>query len=281
MAHTKNYKVEIVRIFLMLLFLIFISVPFLWIAVTSFKPNDRVMADVAPFSLRTFVPVPFTFEAFQNLFAGGFQKSILITVFVGLTTVFFGVILNSMAGFSFAKFDFPGKRLLFGLVLISFLVPFEAIAVPLYLTIQKLGWGDTIYALIVPALAHGLSIFLFRQFFMGIPSDLVDAAIIDGAGWFKIFWKIFLPISKPAMITAGLLLFLSQWQSFIWPLIAVQSKNLRMVQVAIAYSTAVENVLYWNRFAAAAFLVGIIPLFLIFPLQKYYVRGISTSGLKG
>ena len=281
MAHTKNYKVEIVRVFLMLLFLIFISVPFLWITVTSFKPNDRVLADVAPFSLRTFVPVPFTLEAFQNLFAGGLPRSILTTMFVGSSTVFFGVILNSMAGFSFAKFDFPGKRVLFGLVLISFLVPFEAIAVPLYLTIQKLGWGDTIYALIVPALAHGLSIFLFRQFFMGIPSDLVDAAIIDGAGWFKIFWKIFLPLSKPAVITAGLLLFLSQWQSFIWPLIAVQSKNLRMVQVAIAYSITSENILYFNRFAAAAFLVGIIPLFLIFPLQKYYVRGISTSGLKG
>lgn len=281
MTKITNYHMTFIRFFLMLLFFIFIVVPFLWIAASSFKPNDQVMADVAPFSLNTFFPVPFTFEAFGYLFQEGLIGSILITVFVGLTTVVFGVLLNSMAGFSFAKFDFPGKRLLFGLVLISFLVPFEAIAVPLYITVQKLGWGDTILALIVPALAHGLSIFLFRQFFLGIPSDLVDAALIDGAGWFKIFWKIFLPLSKPAIITASLLLFLSQWQSFIWPLIAVQSKNLRMVQVAIAYLTRDEFVLYWNRYAAAAFLVGIIPLFLIFPLQKYYVRGISTSGLKG
>ena len=185
-----NYKTASLKIFLMLLFFIFIVVPFLWAAASSFKPNDRVMADVAPFSLKTFIPVPFTFEALKYLFKGGFHESIMLTVFVGITTVIFGVLLNSMAGFSFAKFDFPGKKFLFGLVLISFLVPFEAIAVPLYITIQKLGWGDTLLALIAPAIAHGLCIFLFRQFFLGIPSDLVDAALIDGAGWFKIFSKI-------------------------------------------------------------------------------------------
>lgn len=281
MKSPAHYGVAVIRVFLMVLFFIFIVIPFLWAAVSAFKVNDRIMADLAPFSVTTFLPIPFTFEALQFLVEGGFFYSMLLTVLVGVTTVICGIILNSMAGFSFATFQFPGKRFLFVLVLISFLVPFEAIAVPLYMTIQQLGWGDTLLALIVPAIAHGLCIFLFNQFFLGIPSELVDAALIDGAGWFNIFWRIFLPLSKPVMISAGLLLFLSQWQAFVWPLIAVQSKDLRMIQVAIAYLSQDENVLYWNRFTAAAFFTGIIPLFLIFPLQKYYVRGISTSGLKG
>jgi len=276
-----DYGVELLRLFLMLLFLIFIVVPFLWVGASAFKVEDRVFADLAPFSFTAFIPVPFTLEAFDTLFEGGFLNSVLVTVFVGVITVIFGVLLNSMAGFSFARFDFPGKQMLFALVLVSFLVPFEAIAVPLYMTIQKLGWGDTLLALIVPAVAYGLAIFLFRQFFLGIPSELVDAALIDGAGWFRIFWQVFLPLSKPVIICVSLLMFLGQWQALIWPLIAVQSKDLRMIQVAIAYLTQDENVTFWNVHMAAAFLTGVIPLALIFPLQKYYIRGMSTSGLKG
>jgi len=126
-----------------------------------------------------------------------------------------------------------------------------------------------------------LTIFLFRQFFLGIPNDLKEAAIIDGAGWFRIYWQIYLPLAKPAAISAGLLLFLSQWQAFVWPLLAAQSVNLRMVQVWIAYSTVTEFTVIWNYLLAAAVITAIIPIILIFPLQKFFIRGISTSGLKG
>ena len=264
----------------MLLFVAFIVLPFLWTAVSAFKPNDRIMADIAPFSLRTFVPKPFTLEAFVGVFTGGLGTAILMTLLVGAATVVCGILLNAMAGFSFAVFRFPGQGLLFVLVLISFLIPFESIAVPLYITVRRMGFTNTIFALIVPAIANGLCIFLFRQFFLGIPKDLVDAALIDGAGWFRIFTTIFLPLSRPAAITAGLLLFLSQWQAFFWPLIAIQSTILRMVQVAIAFLTQGENMVFWNYICAASFVVAAIPIILVFPLQKYYVKGMSTSGLK-
>ena len=131
------------------------------------------------------------------------------------------------------------------------------------------------------AVASGLSIFLFRQFFLGLPKDLVEAARIDGAGWFRIYSRLFMPLSKPAVITAGMLLFISQWQAIVWPLLAVQSKRLRLVQVAIAFMSRDEYTVFWNQLSAASVLTALIPLLLMIPFQKYYVRGISSTGLKG
>lgn len=272
---------EIIRITLIFLFTIFILLPLIWAIVSAFKPMDRIMADVIPLSWKTFIPTPFTLDAFKYLYESNFGQSILITIFIGLTTVFIGILLNSMAGFSFAIFNFPGKNILFIIVIITFLIPFEAIAIPLYIIVSKLGWINTIYALIIPALSNGLIIFLFRQFFLGIPNEIKEAAIIDGAGWFRIYWQIYLPLAKPAAISAGLLLFLSQWQAFIWPLLATQSVKLRMVQVWIAYSTVTEYKIIWNYILAASVVTAIIPIILIFPLQKFFIKGISTSGLKG
>lgn len=273
---------EIIRIALIFLFAIFILFPLIWAIASAFKPMDRIMADAIPLSWKTIIPTPFTLNAFKYLLESTFRQSILLTVFVGLLTVFVGIFLNSMAGFSFAIFNFPGKKILFTIVVITFLIPFEAIAIPLYMVVRKLGWINTIYALIIPAISNGLSIFLFRQFFLGIPNDLKEAAIIDGAGWFRIYWQIYLPLAKPAAISAGLLLFLSQWKAFIWPLLATQSGNLRMVQVWIAYSTVGgDEIIFWNYLLAAGVITAIIPIILIFPLQKFFIKGVSTSGLKG
>lgn len=272
---------EIIRITLIFLFTIFILLPLIWAIVSAFKPMDRIMADVIPLSWKTFIPTPFTLDAFKYLYESNFGQSILITIFIGLTTVFIGILLNSMAGFSFAIFNFPGKKILFIIVIITFLIPFESIAIPLYILVRKLGWINTIYALIIPAVSNGLIIFLFRQFFLGIPNEIKEAAIIDGAGWFRIYWQIYLPLAKPAAISAGLLLFLSQWQAFVWPLLATQSVKLRMVQVWIAYSTVTEYKIIWNYILAAGVITAIIPIILIFPLQKFFIKGISTSGLKG
>jgi len=272
---------EIIRIALIFLFAIFILLPLIWALASAFKSNNRIMADTIPLSWKTFIPAPFRLDAFKDLAESNFGKSILLTVFVGLLTVFLGILLNSIAAFSFAIFNFPGKNILFAIVIITFLVPFEAIAIPLYIIVRELGWLNTIYALIVPAIPNGLTILLFRQFFLGIPNDLKDAAIIDGAGWFRVYWQIYLPLAKPAAISAGLLLFFSQWKAFFWPLLATQSENLRMVQVWIAYSTTTEYSLIWNKILASSVITAIIPIILIFPLQKYFIRGISTSGLKG
>jgi len=271
----------ILKYFVIIIFGIFVITPFLWTLVSSFKPMSFILAHTMPFSWKAFIPIPFSLDSYRTLIEGGFINSVIFTIIVGAITVVGGIFINSTAGFAFACLDFPGKRFLFIVVLISFLIPFEAISVPLYMIARLFHIENTVYSLILPMLANGLCVFLFFQFFKEIPSELIEAAIIDGANWWQIYWKIFLPLSIPAIISASLLLFLSQWQSFLWPLIAVHKENLRMVQVAIAYLTIEERTTLLHVLLAAAVLSSVIPLILIFPLQRYYIKGFVTSGMKG
>lgn len=273
--------VKVAKYVILFIFGVFVVVPFLWTLASSFKPMNAILKDVAPFSLKTFVPFPFTLDSYKQLFSGGFMNSVLFSVMVGVLTIAAGILINSTAGFAFAKFKFPGKKIIFMLVLISFLIPFEAIAVPLFIIVRWLNLLNSLGALVLPMIANGLCVFLFYQFFKNIPTDLMEAAIIDGASWWRIYWQIFLPLSKPAVVSASLLLFLSQWQSFLWPLVSVQSQNMRMVQVAIAYLTINERTTLLHVLFAAAIMSSIIPLLVIFPLQRYYIRGFVTSGMKG
>jgi len=272
---------KIIKYVVLFVFGVFVIVPFLWTLVSSFKPMNAILRDVAPFSIKTFIPSPFTIDSYKQLFSGGFMESIFFSIIVGVLTIAAGILINSTAGFAFAKFNFPGKKFVFMLVLISFLIPFEAIAVPLFIIVRWLNLLNSLGALLLPMVANGLCVFLFYQFFKNIPTDLMEAAIIDGASWWRIYWQIFLPLSKPAVVSASLLLFLSQWQSFLWPLVSVQSQNMRMVQVAIAYLTINERTTLLHVLLAAAVMSSIIPLLVIFPLQRYYIRGFVTSGMKG
>ena len=255
--------------------------PFLWAVVSSFKPLSKIFADVVPFSWKAFVPSPFTVEAYVELFTNtGFLKAMANTFYVSFMVVVFGILLNALAGFAFAKLDFPGKNTLFVMVMFSFMIPFEAIAIPLYGVVRDLGWLNTYRALIIPGIANGLTVFMFRQFFAGIPSELMEAAVVDGASMLRIFATIFLPLSKPALVGAGLLLFVSQWEAFLWPLIAANTEQVRVIQVAIAYINTQFST-FWNQIFAGSVIAGLVPLLLIFPLQKYYVKGLSGTGIKG
>src|SRR5213083_469475 len=152
-------------------------------------------------------------------------------MFIGVATVTLGVFVNSLAGFAFAVFEFPFKRALFVVVLLSFMMPFESIVIPLYTLMRGLGWTDTYAALILPEAAGGLVIFLFRQFFAGIPKEIYEAARLDGASWWQIYLRMTLPLSGPTIATASLLIFIHQWDAFFWPLVAASSAELAVVQV--------------------------------------------------
>lgn len=281
MTNQARKTLRRVPVYLVLfLFTLFSLLPLVWAFSSSFKPLDAVMSDVTLFRPRAFLPVPFTLEAYSALFfRAGFGRSALVTVVVGLLTMALGILVCSLAAFAFAKINFPLKDVLFLLVLISFMVPFEAIAIPLYLVAEKLRILNTIHALVLPGVANGLVIFLFRQFFMGIPNELLEAAFIDGASWVKIYWKIVLPLSKPALVSAGLFLFIFQWESFMWPLIAVHERNLRVIQVALAYLRT-QYFTVWNQVFAGVVIGAVVPLLLIFPLQGYYIRAITLTGIK-
>jgi ABC-type glycerol-3-phosphate transport system permease component len=159
------------------------------------------------------------------------------------------------------------------------MVPLEIIVVPLYIVVRGFGWVDSYWALIVPAIADAFSIFLLRQFFQELPQELMDAGRIDGCGWFGLYWRIGLPLVKPALVTAGLLAFIRQWDAFFWPLVATSSPEYTVVQVALnKYIT--EFVTFWDRLLAASVATSVPVLILYFLLQRYYVQGVSTTGLR-
>lgn len=266
----------------LLVLLAVISVfPLLWVIASSLRPDTEIYQYALPFQWHTFVPVEFTIDAYKSLFTEfNFQRPIINTLIVSLLTVLFSCMVNSIAAFGFTFFKFKGKKILYALVLVSFMVPFESIAIPLYKVVYQFNWVNTIWGLVVPGIADGLVLFLFVQFFSSIPEGMFEAARIDGANWLQIYWRILLPMSKPVLITAALMVFINQWNSFLWPLLVAHGRDIRLIQVALSDFTA-EHVTLWSCLYAASVVSALIPLLLFLPFQKYYVDGITSSGIKG
>ncbi|MED4602067.1 carbohydrate ABC transporter permease [Paenibacillus validus] len=254
--------------------------PLLFALVSSFRPLDDIFRYVSPISWRTFIPTSMTLEAYTNLFQlRGFGRVVFNTFFIAIVTVIFSIAINSMAAFAFAKFNFKGKIVIWALVMLSFMIPFEVISIPLYSLVNSMGWVDTYKGLIIPGIANGLVIFLFRQFFMDLPDSLLESARMEGASWWMIYTKIIMPLCKPVTISAGLLTFILQWESFMWPLIVTRSEEYRVIQVAISLATT-EHATFWNEMFAATVLAVVVPVVLILVLQRYFVQGVASSGSK-
>jgi ABC-type glycerol-3-phosphate transport system permease component len=250
--------------------------PIYWLIMSSFRPAGDIFRFSGQFGLATLVPSRFTLENYAQILASGFPRSLFNSLFIAGATVTAGVFVNSMAGFAFAVFDFPFKRTLFAAVLLSFMMPFESIVIPLYTLMRGLGWTDTYAALILPEVAGGLVIFLFRQFFAAIPREIYDAARIDGASWWRIYLNMTMPLSGPTIATASLMLFIHQWDAFFWPLVAASSADLAVVQVAIARNMTLEQANWGALFASAstAVVFALVPFLL---LQRYYIRVVSSQ----
>ena len=259
----------------------FFVVPLWWALVGSLTPLHDVFRHLAPFDLRALWPTHPTLTAYVALFRDhAFGRVLFNTAFVALATVAAGLVVNGLAGFAFAVMAFRGKRVLFVAVLVSAMVPAEALAIPLYRVVGSLGMLDSYGALVAPAVSNGIAIFLFRQFFAEIPAEIMEAARIDGAGWPTILLRLYVPLSLPVTIAAGLLLFVFQWESFLWPLIAAHSLNVMVLQIALA-NLQQQHSTQWTQIFAASSLAALVPLLLLLPLQRYYVRGIVGSGVKG
>jgi ABC-type glycerol-3-phosphate transport system permease component len=226
------------------------------------------------------VPKQFSLNNYRLLFGQySFWRPIINSFLVAVITVGIGFVVNGLAGFAFAKYHFKGKNLLFSLFLFSFMIPFEMIAVPLYKTVGSLGILETRSALILPMIANGMIVFLYRQFYQDIPDAIIESAVIDGAGTLRIFFQLIVPLSKPVIISASLMAFIQQWDAFLWPLVAATDRKLKVIQVAISEFTG-ESAILWGVIFAATSIAIIIPAGILVPLQKYYIQGISSSGLK-
>lgn len=254
--------------------------PLWWAVVSSLRPNSAVFADIFPFTPQALLPSPLTFEAYTGVFERGFGQIIANTMLVALVTMVAGLLVNGAAGFAFAMFEFKGKKVILSAVIISFMLPFEAIALPLYTVTQQLGWLDNIAALIVPSVANGLAVFLFYQFFSQVPKDYAEAARLDGVSWLNILMRIYVPLSLPTCISAALLLFIFQWEAFLWPLLAMPSQQFKVIQVGMAaFQQQYQTI--WNQLFAVSVITALIPIALLMPLQRYYVQGLAGAGIKG
>jgi ABC-type glycerol-3-phosphate transport system permease component len=277
----KKLTAKIV-IYIVLLVMVFVSLfPILFCLTASLRTQEELFKNMFPFTIKSLLPTNVTFQNYVIIFTQyEFWRPIMNTLIVTFFTILLGCLCNSVAAFAFTCFEFKGKKILYALVLVSFMVPFESIAIPLYSVANKLNMVDTYAGMIVPAIADGLVAFLFIQFFKDVPAALLEAARVDGATWPKIFAKIVMPISKPVFITAGLMIFMNQWNSYMWPLLVARSKNIRTIQIAISQFSG-ERSIQWTYIYAGSLISAIIPICLFLPFQKYFVEGITAGSVKG
>ncbi|HTN57146.1 MAG TPA: carbohydrate ABC transporter permease, partial [Protaetiibacter sp.] len=251
-------------------------VPFLWMLGVSVRTPIDLFED--PTRL---VPLDWTFGGYQAIWEElPFLRLLVNTfVFAGGATVLL-VFFDSLAGFAFARLRFRGSKALFLVVIATLMVPFQTAIVPVYLLELNLGWLNTYQGLIVPRMASALGIFLIRQFLLSIPPELDEAARIDGAGNWRIYRSVIMPLAKPALASLFIIQFVALWNDFLWPLVISTSIEMRTLPAALTlFSSSTSTVNYAALMAGAA--ISVAPLALIFLLaQRYFVQGIASSGLK-
>ncbi|WP_064094063.1 carbohydrate ABC transporter permease [Rossellomorea aquimaris] len=274
-ANTMKRKTEKTLVtLLMILGGILVSIPFIWMISSSFKPESEVL-QIPP----TLFPENPTLENYFNLFEsmnfGVYLRNTLVIVLFS----FLGLFFNAMAGYGFAKFHFKGKDKIFYLVLATMMIPAQVTMIPVYLILNEMGLTNTMAGIILPGLAAAFSIFLFRQFMTTIPTDLIEAARLDGAGEFYIFFKLIVPIAKPIFAVQGILTFIGAWNSFLWPLIIANDESLYTLSVGLSLLQGQYANNFGLQMAGAAFMV--VPIIIIFSFfQKYIVEGFTMSGIK-
>lgn len=252
--------------------------PFFWMVSSSFKTFGELF--IFP---PQFIPERLQWENYLEIwrrlpFHLFFRNSFVIS-----TSQTLGVLLtSSLAGYAFARLRFPGRDKIFLLYLSTMMIPFAVRMIPLFILMRMFGWVDTHYALVIPGIFSAWGTFLMRQFMMTIPRELEDAALIDGATFFQIYWRIILPLTGPALATLGIFEFMGSWNDFLWPLIILNSMDMKTISLGLAAFRAMSAMKTPWHLVMTASVVSVLPIIVIFLAgQKYYVRGIVTTGLKG
>lgn len=250
--------------------------PFVWMVHTSTLPTAEAYR---------YPPVIFpSYRAWENyeraLTLVPFGRFFFNSAVVATSITVLQLLTCSLGAFAFARMRFPGRDVLFLAYLATMMVPFEVTLIPSFIIIRELNWIDTYPALIVPFIFSAYGTFLLRQFFKSVHGDLYDAARVDGASYFEIYWRIFLPLAKPALAALGVFVFLHFWNSFFWPLVVTNSLEMRTVPIGLALFQGRDSI-QWNLMMAATTL-AVLPTLIVFLLaQRFFVRGIMLSGLKG
>ncbi|REJ07766.1 carbohydrate ABC transporter permease [Halobacillus trueperi] len=274
LATKKNKWEQALVIFIMVAGGILVSIPFIWMISSSFKPESEVLS-IPP----TIIPDNPTLDNYINLFTNMNFAVYLRNTLVIVLFSFLGLLFNAMAGYGFAKYNFKGRDKFFYIVLATMMIPGQVTMIPVYLLLNAMGLTNTMTGIILPGLAVAFSIFLFRQFMTTIPDDLIEAARLDGAGEFYIFFRLVMPIAKPIFAVQGILTFIAGWNSFLWPLIIANDESLYTLSVGLSLLQGQYANNFALQMAGAAFMV--VPIIIIFSFfQKYIVEGFTMSGIK-
>jgi len=257
-----------------------VFLPLWWVFVSSMRPGNSFVQYTSPLSWLAFVPFGGDLSNYAGLLNGTFALGLLNSFLVAGLTIVLGLAIAVPAAWALASFEFRGRGVVFAFVILVSMIPFDAIAIPLSSLFQDWGLTDSYPGLVLPALANGFAIFVLRQFFLGIPQELTDAAEVDGLGRVATLWRIVLPLSKPALIGAGMMLFLSQWQAYLWPLLIGTSPERQLAPIALANLSTLFSV-DLGQILAGSFVLSVIPMVLLLFFQKQYTASLSTTGLKG
>jgi multiple sugar transport system permease protein len=264
-----------------MLFVIIWGAPFVWMVSTSFKPSAQVMTKTIEW-----IPRDWTLANYQKVLSQypigtwALNSVIVAVVSTGLC-VFFG----ALAGYALARLHFPGRQLIFLIFLGSMMIPPEVGVVPLFIAFLRLGWASTYQGLILPTIANVLSVYIFRQFFLSFPKELEEAAIVDGAGAFKIFFKVAWPLARSPMIASTVIIFTLNWNNFLWPLLITFDEDMKTLPVGIAaFAPVVGSHTQLEGYAvamAAVTLLCIPSIVLFLVLQRQFIQGITIGSVKG
>lgn len=278
-SSTGDYTKRSFFYLILILYAVITAIPFVWSILTSFKSLPESSRAVP-----TGLPLHWTLAAWTGSYgvlAGGsfprwFLNSIIVAALVTLGNLFF----DSLAGYAFARLRFPGRNLLFYLVLGTMMVPAAMTLLPIFVILVKMNWINSYQGLAVPFMVTAFGIFLMRQFFMSFPMELEEAARVDGLSVFGIYWRIALPLAKPALATLGILQFQGNWDSFLMPSFIASTENMYTLPVGLA-NYSFTYLTYWPQLMAGSMIVILPILVLYIFLQRYFIEGIARSGVKG
>lgn len=256
--------------------LVLVVIPFIWMVISSFKPEREVMT-VPP----TWWPETVTTENYRQLFTQlDFPTYFANSAIVAIAVAAGNMVFCSMLGYALAKLDFPGKRVIFALVLGTLMVPGVVTFIPLFVLTTNIGLANSLPGMILPFLAGPFGVFLLRQYILTIPDELIQAARVDGAGELRIFFSIVLPLCGPAVATLGVLTFLTSWNNFLWPLVIATSEDKYTLPVALALYAVGQNATKYGLLLAGSVVV-VLPVLVVFlVLQRRIMQGIAMTGIK-
>jgi multiple sugar transport system permease protein len=254
--------------------------PFIWMVSTSFKPAKEVMTKEIEWFPRHVV-----LDNYKKVFEYPVARWAWNSLVVAVSSTVLGVLFGAMAGYALARLNFPGKNVFFAVLIASLMIPTEMTIIPMFVGFLKVGLANSYIALILPTIANVFSVYIFRQFFLGLPPELEDAAAIDGASRFGVFWRIAMPLARSPIIAASILMFTWNWNSFLWPLLIIFDEKMKTMPVGIAAFTPVvgthTQLEGFGIAMAGVTLLSLPSLLIFFLLQRFFIEGISRTGIKG